>query len=61
VWGTTALVGLSLLALLIAAAVTIGLAFWEWPYIGLVVVLCIAAVVAVIWRRRELPDNYTSD
>ena len=59
-WGMIALVGLSLLAFVIATVVTVGMVIWEWPYIGLFI-LSISGVVAVVWRRRALQDKYQSN
>jgi hypothetical protein len=57
VWGTIALVGLSLFAFLVATVVTVGMVIWERRYMGFVILLCIAGVVAVTRRWQELPDK----
>ena len=59
-WGMISLVGLSLLAFVIAMAVTAGMVIWEWPSMGLFI-LTIPGVAAVVWGRRALRDKYRSD
>jgi hypothetical protein len=55
-----ALVGLSLLAFVIATVLTVAMVIWEWPYMGLFI-LSIPGVVAIAWRRRALLGKYPSN
>ena len=49
-WGIIARIGLSLLVLVIAMLVT-GTVICAWPYVGSLLVLCMAGVVAIARRR----------